>query len=92
MQNKLFLNIIFLAFLGCSSDKVTEIDNAINIFDNKNTLPAIDNDKTQDAKLDTVRNIENISNAKSYNLTNSLIKLQKKLMKLRLKEVYSAFE
>ena len=75
MQNKLFLNIIFLVFLGCSSDKVTEIDNAISIFDNKNTLPAIINDKTQDAKLDPISYIKNISNAKSYNLTNSFINL-----------------
>ena len=75
MQNKLFLNIIFLAFLGCASDKVTEIDNAINIFDNKNDLPVIINDKKKDAKLDIISEIKNISNAKSYNLTNSFIKL-----------------
>ena len=60
MQNKLFFNIIFLSFLGCSSDKVTEIDNAINIFDNKNDLPAIINDKTQDAKLGIISEIKNI--------------------------------
>tara|TARA_A100001015_G_scaffold229737_1_gene259833 strand:+ start:1097 stop:2407 length:1311 start_codon:yes stop_codon:yes gene_type:complete len=75
MQNKLFLNIIFLAFLGCSSDNVTEIDNAINIFDNKNALLTTIKDKTQDAKLDIISDIKNISNAKSYNLTNSFIKL-----------------
>ena len=75
MQNKFFLNVIFLAFLGCSSDPVIKIDNAVNIFDNKNALPTVITDKKQDAKLDVVRDINNISNAKSYNLTNSSIKL-----------------
>ena len=65
MQNKFFLIIIFFAFLGCSSDQVTEIENAVNIFDNKNALPAILNDKTQDTKLDIIKDINNISNAKS---------------------------
>ena len=75
MQNKFFLIIIFFAFLGCSSDQVTKIENAVNIFDNKNALPAILNDKTQDTKLDIVKDINNISNAKSYNLTNASIEL-----------------
>ena len=75
MKNKFFLNVIFLAFLGCSSDPVTEIENAVNIFDNKNPFPVIVNDKTQDAQLDIVSDIYNISNAKSYNLTNASIKL-----------------
>ena len=75
MQNKFFLYTIFLAFLGCSSEKVTEKVNAVNIFQNKNALLEIINDKTMDAKLDIVNDIKNISNAKSYNLINSSLKL-----------------
>ena len=75
MLNKFFLNILFVVFIGCSSDKATEIDNGVNIFDNKNYLPVIINEKTQNAKLDIVRVVKNVSNAKSYNLTNSFIKL-----------------
>ncbi len=73
MQNKNLLIIIFALFLGCSSDKNTKLQNAVNIFNNENKLSSIINQK-QDAKLDVVRNIKNISNAKSYNLTNSFIK------------------
>ena len=73
MQNKNLLIITFALFLGCSSDKDTKLQNAVNIFNNDNELSSIINQK-QDAKLDVVRNIKNISNAKSYNLTNSFIK------------------
>ena len=73
MQNKNLLIITFALFLGCSSDKDTKLQNAVNIFNNDNELLSIINQK-QDAKLDGVRDIKNISNAKSYNLTNSFIK------------------
>ena len=73
MQNKNLLIITFALFLGCSSDKDTDLQNAVNIFNNDNELLSIINQK-QDAKLDVVRDIKNISNAKSYNLTNSFIK------------------
>ena len=73
MQNKNLLIITFALFLGCSSDKDTKLQNAVNIFNNDNELSSIINQK-QDAKLDVVRDIKNISNAKSYNLTNSFIK------------------
>ena len=73
MQNKNLLIITFALFLGCSSDKDTKLQNAVDIFNNDNELSSIINQK-QDAKLDVVRNIKNISNAKSYNLTNSFIK------------------
>ena len=42
MKNNLFLIIIFLSFLGCSSDEVNKLENAVNIFDPKNTLPVRD--------------------------------------------------
>ena len=73
MQNKNLLIITFALFLGCSSDKDTKLQNAVNIFNNDNELSSIINQK-QDAKLDVVKDIKNISNAKSYNLTNSFIK------------------
>ena len=73
MQNKNLLIITFALFLGCSSDKDTKLQNAVNIFNNDNELLSIINQK-QDAKLDVVRDIKNIFNAKSYNLTNSFIK------------------
>ena len=73
MQNKNLLIMTFVLFLGCSSDKDTKLQNAVNIFNNDNELSSIINQK-QDAKLDVVRDIKNISNAKSYNLTNSFIK------------------
>ena len=73
MQNKNLLIMIFALFLGCSSDKDTKLQNAVNIFNNNNELSSIINQK-QDAKLDVARDIKNIFNAKSYNLTNSFIK------------------
>ena len=74
MQNKFFLIIFFMFLLGCSSDKNTKSDNMVNIFDRKNVLPSIIINQTNDAKLEIPRNFKNITNAKSYNLTNSLIK------------------
>ena len=68
MQNKNLLIIPFALFLGCSSDKGIKLQNAVNIFNNDNELLSIINQK-QNAKLDVVRDIKNISNAKSYNLT-----------------------
>ena len=73
MQNKNLLIITFALLCGCSSDKDTKLQNAVNIFDNNNELSSIINQK-QNAKLDVVREIKNIFNAKSYNLTNSFIK------------------
>ena len=73
MQNKNLLIITFALLFGCSSDKDTKLQNAVNIFDNNNELSSIINQK-QGAKLDVVREIKNIFNAKSYNLTNSFIK------------------
>ena len=43
MQNKLLLILISLVFFGCSSDKDIKLQNAVNIFDNTNTLPVIAN-------------------------------------------------
>ena len=74
MQNKFFLIIFFMFLLGCSSDKNTKSENMVNIFDRKNVLPSIIINQTNDAKLEIPRNFKNITNAKSYNLTNSLIK------------------
>ena len=74
MQNKLFIIILFVAFVGCSSEKVTESNNSINIFDMKNNLPVIINNQKQSARLSVVENINNIPDAKSYNLKNAFIK------------------
>ena len=60
MQNKNLLIITFALFLGCSSDKDTKLQNAVNIFNNDNELSSIINQK-QDAKLDVVKDIKNIS-------------------------------
>ena len=54
MQNKLLSILILSVFFGCSSDKNTELQHAVNIFDNKNTLPLIRQSKLQDTKLDNV--------------------------------------
>ncbi len=72
MQSKSFLIILFILFLGCSSDENNKLKNAVNVFDNKNTLLSAINDK-QEVKLDIVKNINKISNAKSYNLINAFI-------------------
>ena len=74
MQNKVLLILISLVFFGCSSDKDIELQNAVNIFDNKNTLPVITSTEIKDTILDNVRGTKNIPNAKSYNLTNTLVK------------------
>ena len=73
MQNKHFLIILCALFLGCSADKEKKLQNAINIFDNEKKISSIIEEK-QDAKIDVVKNLKNIPNAKSYNLTNSFIK------------------
>ena len=74
MQNKLLLILILSVFFGCSSDKDIELQNAVNIFDNKNTLPVITNTEIKNTILDNVRDTKNIPNAKSYNLTNTFVK------------------
>ena len=60
MQNKLLLILIISVFFGCSSDKDIELQNAVNIFDNKNTLPVITNTETKNTILDNVRDTKNI--------------------------------
>ena len=74
MQNKLLSILILSVFFGCSSDKDIELQNAVNIFDNKNTLPVITNTEIKNTILDNVRDTKNIPNAKSYNLTNTFVK------------------
>ena len=74
MQNKLLLILISSVFFGCSSDKDIELQNAVNIFDNKNTLTVITNTEIKNTILDNVRDTKNIPNAKSYNLTNTFVK------------------
>ena len=74
MQNKLLLILILSVFFGCSSDKDIELQNAVNIFDNKNTLPVIINTEIENTILDNVRDTKNIPNAKSYNLRNTFVK------------------
>ena len=74
MKNNFFLIIISIIFLGCSSDKDTKSTNTVDIFNVKNDLSSIINNQTQDSKIAVPKNVKNISNAKSYNLTNSFIK------------------
>ncbi len=72
MQINFFLIIFFIFILGCSSEKDTKLENTVNIFDRKNVLATIV--EKNDAKLDIPRDVKNITNAKSYNLTNSSAK------------------
>ena len=74
MQNKLLSILILSVFFGCSSDEDIELQNSVNIFDNKNTLPVITNTEIKNTILDNVRDTKNIPNAKSYNLTNTFVK------------------
>ena len=88
MQNKFFLIIFFIFCLGCSSDDETKLKNAVNIFDVKNALPTIVSNKKLKAKLDVPKDVKNIPNAKSYNLTNSFIKFPlKKIWQLNTDQV-----
>ena len=74
MQNKFFLIIFFIFSIGCASDDEMKLKNTVDIFDVKNALPSVINNQTHDSKLDVPKDVKNISNAKSYNLTNSFVK------------------
>ena len=60
MQNKLLSILILSVFFGCSSDKDIELQNAVNIFDNKNTLPVITNTEIKNIILDNVLSLIHI--------------------------------
>ena len=88
MKNNFFLIIISIIFLGCSSDKDTKSTNTVDIFNVKNDLSSIINNQTQDSKIAVPKNVKNISNAKSYNLTNSFIKFPlKKIWQINTDQV-----
>lgn len=74
MKINIFLIITFLLFLGCSSKDDINSGKSINIFENKNALTILNNNESQNSSLDLVVENKSIQNAKSYNLTNSLIK------------------
>ena len=72
-----FINIIFLfnilSFSGCSSDEKLSLKESVNVFENKNILPYVEEHEKQNSELDVASNSLNILNSKSYNLTNSVI-------------------
>ncbi len=88
MQNNFFLIIFFICCLGCSSDDETKLEDTVNIFDDKNALPSMINNQTLNSKLNVPKDVKNISNAKSYNLTNSFTKFPlKKIWQLNTDQV-----
>ncbi len=75
MQNKFFIFSLFFILIGCSSDKEIDLADYVNVFEGNNNLSIVDKSKKSDAKIDKVKDLKNIFNAKSYNKVNSFINL-----------------
>ena len=73
MKNNFLILCFFFVLLGCSSDEKQVNIQYKNVFENNNTLPFAEASERIDAKIDKVKNLNNILNAKSYNLTNPSI-------------------
>ena len=73
----IFINVVFLFnilfLIGCSSDQKFDFKESVNIFEKKNILLYVEENKKQNSELDAPINSLNILNSKSYNLTNSAL-------------------
>ena len=57
-------------FIGCSSNKELDTTSYKNVFDDKNVFPLANKVERSNSKLDKVKNLKNVFNAKSYNTTH----------------------
>ena len=78
MYNKFFSIICVLILTSCASDNEIDLSKSIDVFESKTVLPFVSEAKRLNAKLNTVKRVENIFNSKSYNLTNGYIELSLK--------------
>ena len=69
--NNVFFMFYFLFLIGCTSEQKLDFKESVNVFENQNTLPFVEESKKQNSELDAPKNNLNILNSKSYNLTNS---------------------
>ena len=73
MLNKFIPFVSILVLLGCSKNESVQLSNSINIFQPKDTISFVNTKERQNSKLEKFINLNEILNAKSYNLNNSKI-------------------
>ena len=73
MQNNFLIFCIFLIFMGCSSSDELDLNKYKNVFENNNIFPSTQASERSKPKLDKVKNLNNIFNAKSYNTSNASV-------------------
>ncbi|MDC0456349.1 PQQ-binding-like beta-propeller repeat protein [Alphaproteobacteria bacterium] len=73
MQNNFIILCLFLILMGCSSKNELDQSDYKNIFQDKNVLPLTEESGRLNSKIDQAKNLNNIFNAKSYNITNPFV-------------------
>ena len=73
MKNNFLISCIFLVLMGCSSNDELDHSNYKNVFEDKNVFPLTQEAGKLDSKIDQVKNLNNIFNAKSYNIKNPFV-------------------
>ena len=73
MLNKFIPFVSILVLLGCSKNESIQLSDSINIFQPKDTISFVSKKERQNSKLEKFINLNEILNAKSYNLFNSKI-------------------
>ena len=70
MQNNYLILCFLFLLIGCSSNEELDLKNYKNVFKNNNEFSQTRISERSNSKLDTVKNLINIFNAKSYNIEN----------------------
>ena len=70
MQNNYLILCFLFLLIGCSSNEELDLKNYKNVFKNNNKFSQTKISERSNSKLDTVKNLINIFNAKSYNIEN----------------------
>ena len=70
MQNNFLILCFLFLLIGCSSNEELDLKNYKNVFINNNEFSETKISERSFSKLDNVKNLINIFNAKSYNTAN----------------------
>jgi len=70
MQNNFLILCFLFLLIGCSSNEELDLKNYKNVFKNNNEFSQTKISERSFSKLDNVKNLINIFNAKSYNTEN----------------------
>ena len=73
MPNKFTVFLISIFLFGCSKNENVDLSNSTNIFQPKNLISFVNIEERKNSKLESLNDLKEILNSKSYNLNNSKI-------------------